>query len=230
MDTYNPSRNGNALIAEGLGLMLDDGQRPPFKIEGLHLRLDAGALVVLQGASGCGKSTLLLALARLVPLAAGGLSLDGIPAQSCPAPAWRARVSLAPAEHTLLEGSIMENLLLPWSFQANRAAQPPAPDIIQEGMARLGLDGIDTQSDVKSLSTGQAARVALLRHLLLRPDYLLLDEPTANLDPETAKLVWRALEQFRAETGAGVLAATHHKGRAKPDRVLRLKHGKLEGA
>lgn len=230
MTRPSPSHNGKALTAEGLGLVLDDGQRPPFALEGLHLRLDAGELVVLQGASGCGKSTLLLALARLIPHSAGGLSLDGIPARSCPAPAWRARVSMAPAEHTLLEGSIMDNLLLPWSFQANRAAQPPDPGQIQAGMDQLGLDGIHTQSDVKSLSTGQAARVALLRHLLLRPDYLLLDEPTANLDPETAKLVWRALEQFRAETGAGVLAATHHKGRAKPDQVLRLNHGKLEEA
>lgn len=219
---------GKGLAAEALCLSLSDGRRPPFRLQNLSLRLRPGEMTVLQGASGGGKSTLLLALARLIPLESGSLSLDGEPAADCPPPVWRARVSLAQAEPVLVEGTIAENLHLPWSFKVNRATPPPDGEAIREGMAKLGLEDISTDAGVQSLSTGQAARVALLRHLLLRPEVLLLDEPTANLDPEAARLVWRALEELCRETGCGVLAAAHHKGRAKPDQLLRMNGGKLE--
>ena len=220
--------SGKGLAAEALCLSRSDGKRPPFRLQNLRLRLWPGELTVLQGASGGGKSILLMALARLIPLESGSLSLDGEPATSCPPHEWRARVSMAQAEPVLVEGTITENLLLPWSFRVNRAAAPPDDGVIGEGMARLGLGDISTDTDVQGLSTGQVARVALLRHLLLRPEILLLDEPTANLDPEAARLVWRALEELCRETGCGVLAASHNKGRAKPDQLLRLKGGKLE--
>ena len=108
---------GRGLAAEALCLSLNDDNRPPFQLQNLSLRLRPGELTVLQGVSGGGKSTLLMALARLIPMESGTLSLDGESAANCPPPEWRARVSLAQAEPVLVEGTIAENLLLPWSFR-----------------------------------------------------------------------------------------------------------------
>ena len=227
LPSQNPTNNGRCLSAEGLCLTRQDGDRPPFTLKDISLRLEAGELLILQGPSGCGKSSLLQALARMIPVEAGSLTLDGLPASACPAPAWRMRVSLARSEAGLEDSSIGDNLLLPWSFRAARETPPPGNASLLSGLAGLGLAELPLDAGVGGLSSGQAARVALLRHLLLRPGYLLLDEPTANLDAESAGLVWRALERHRRETGCGILAATHRGDGAAPDRVLRFRQGHL---
>lgn len=227
MLSRTPADNGGRLSAERLCLTRREGDRPPFTLQDISLRLEAGELLILQGPSGCGKSSLLQALARMIPVESGNLTLDGLPAAACPAPAWRVRVSLARAESVLEDGSIGDNLLLPWSFRAARGTPPPDAAAMLGGLAGLGLAELPLDAGVGGLSSGQAARVALLRHMLPRPGYLLLDEPTANLDADTAGLVWRALDRHRRETGCGILAATHHADGAAPDRVLRFRQGRL---
>ncbi len=216
-----------ALTAEALALNLNDGSRPPFALRDLHLQLEAGEMVVLRGVSGCGKSSLLQALARLLPLESGRLRLAGMAAEQMPPPVWRARVSLVHAEPLLVEGSVEDNLLLPWNFRALRHRPPPGAEEQRAALAALGLGEFALEANVRGLSSGQASRVALARNLLLRPSFLLLDEPTANLDADSAQRVWRALEAQRRETGCGILCVAHQRPGMAPDRALRLRGGRL---
>ncbi|MCZ6627284.1 MAG: ATP-binding cassette domain-containing protein [SAR324 cluster bacterium] len=219
---------GSGLTAHQIALRLSDGQRPSFTLTELNLSLAAGELLLLQGLSGCGKSTLLQALARLIPLQTGGLYLDGLAAAGIPPSSWRTRVSLLHAEPLLVDGSLADNLLLPWRFKALQHLAPPPPEDLREGLAALGLDDAHLQADIRGFSSGQTARITLLRNLLMRPAFLLLDEPAANLDPESAQRVWRLLEAQRSQTGCGMICVSHHRRGLAPDRVLRLRNGRLK--
>ena len=220
-------KNG-ALRAEGISITRRAENRPPLELHHLSLTLGAGEFALLKGPSGVGKTSFLLALARLIPIREGGLSLNGREASAFDLPDWRLRVNLVSAHSTMVEGTVLDNLLLPWQFQVMRERPRPEAGEVSAAMAELGLDGIDPATDGKRLSTGQLARVALLRALLVRPDFLLLDEPTANLDPETTELVWAAIERQALEAGTGVLCVTHRPPALRPSSVLRLEQGRLQ--
>ena len=127
------------------------------------------------------------------------------------------------------DGPVAENLRLPWRFRAARGKPLPSETALAEGLAAVGLEEVGPASDARSLSSGQTQRVALLRGMLLRPDFLLLDEPTANLDGKSARLVWEAITRFRAKSGAGVLCATHLRKAPAASRALIFKNGALTG-
>lgn len=221
-------RSARGLAVEGLALRRGGQGEESFELRGLSLGLAGGELVTIAGPSGCGKSSLLLALAGLIPFTAGTLALDGKPWQAFSPAGWRARVGLAPAEPVMVEGSVAENLRLAWRFKAARGRARPDDGLLRDWLAAVGLEDLDPGADAGRLSTGQRQRVALVRHLLPRPDFLLLDEPSANLDPQAAKQVWQTLERFRAETGAGVVCVTHGAPPLAATRALRFSGGLLE--
>ncbi len=218
------------LAAEGLALERHDPERPPFALRGITLTVAGGELVLLRGPSGCGKSSLLRALARMLPVNGGTLRLNAQPQSDYPAPLWRARVALVPAEPAMIEGSLEENLRLPWQFRAVQGRPEPSQAGLRAGLAGLGLAGLALAAEPRNLSSGQLQRVALLRAMLPCPDFLLLDEPTANLDRGSARRVWEALTRFRKETGGGVLCATHLRTAPGFARALVIREGTLAAA
>ncbi|MGB4592457.1 MAG: ATP-binding cassette domain-containing protein [Coriobacteriia bacterium] len=198
-------------------------------LDGVSLTLDTGDVVELRGPSGVGKTTLLRALARLLPGMSGELSLGGEPASEIPAQVWRTRVALLPQRAALGAGTVAYNLAFPFTLAVRERIVPPTTDEFRSAMDGLGLDDVSLERDVRQLSVGQSARVALLRVLLTRPKVLLLDEPDASLDDVSAALLAGATARFAAAGGV-LVRVSHLRADADATRRLTLAHGRLEEA
>jgi ABC-type transport system involved in cytochrome bd biosynthesis fused ATPase/permease subunit len=176
-------------------------------IRGADLHLDAAQMIWLGGPSGAGKTTLLLALARLLPLDRGELALEGVPAEQIAAPEWRARVLLAPHPPMALADTVAADLLVPHRLGGRRGDPTPDPAEMRAELAALGLGDVPLEHSTRHLSQGQLGRLTLARALLVRPPVLLLDEPTANLDPGAAARVERRVADYCTGGGAVVVAS-----------------------
>jgi putative ABC transport system ATP-binding protein len=239
------------------GLAKRFGRRPI--LDGLDLELAAGEYVAIVGESGAGKSTLLNLIAGLDVPDAGRIEIGGdvmfdITAHdphSRPSPAdageggfeRSARVMTEDARtrlrrtkigfvfqafHILPHLTVAQNVELPLVLLGVAPGQRAART--QELLAAVGL-GERGGSWPRELSGGELQRVALARALVHRPALVLADEPTGNLDPETADGVLRLLARTIKERGATGILVTHSPHAASTaDRVLRLERGRLSEA
>ena len=194
-------------------------------LDRVALAVSVGQIVDVFGPSGSGKSTLLRALARLLPGATGTLLLDGSPAESFAPTRWRRAVTLLPQKPALVDGTVRDNLVLPWRFGVRRQEALPDNATLAEGLERLGVDAA-MDRDVSRLSVGQSARIAFLRAMLGKPRVLLLDEPDAALDDESADAVAAMTAEFAGGAGA-VVRVRHHRPDGIASRRMRLEHGRL---
>lgn len=193
--------------------------------DGLDLQLAAGDFVAVMGESGAGKSTLLNLIAGLDDADAGTVAIDGVDLAGLDDDARtrlrRDRIGFVfQAFHILPHLSLAQNVALPLVLQRTGAAEAlaRAGDIL----AAVGLGGRAGDFPAQ-LSGGELQRVAIARALVHRPALILADEPTGNLDPQTAE---RILEVFTAQiraSGAAVLLVTHsERAAAAADRRLTL--------
>lgn len=204
------------------------GDAGPLKVlDGASLTLERGEIVDVSGPSGSGKTTLVRALALMLPDTAGELLLDGRPAAEVGARAWRSRVALLQQKPAIFPGTVRDNLLVPWRLKVRHGLDAPAEDAMRRALDAFGLDDVALDRDAAKLSVGQAARVAMARLGLTRPDVLLLDEPDASLDEDSAALVAALTVRF-AETGA-VVRIRHHRPDGIATRRERLVAGRLRG-
>ncbi len=195
-------------------------------LDSLSLHVDAGEIVDVVGASGCGKTTLLRALARLLPGAVGQLTLRGTPAENVPPHEWRSAVALVPQKPAMIEGSVRENLLLPWTLKVRAHQTRPTDEVLREALDRLHLADVSLDRHTDRLSVGQQARIALLRVVLTEPSVLLLDEPDANLDDASAAQVTAATAAF-ASAGGAVVRVRHQRVDTLAARRLTMCEGQL---
>ncbi|MBI0536074.1 ABC transporter ATP-binding protein [Roseomonas sp. KE2513] len=193
-------------------------------VDGLSFTLPRGGTMGLLGGNGAGKSTTIAMLLGLLIPSSGRVRLLGHDmARDRFAALARANFSspYISLPHRL---SVGENLRV----YAHLYDVPDAGARIAELAAQLSLaDLMDRPAG--QLSAGQKTRVALAKSLINRPDLLLLDEPTASLDPDTADWVRSWLERYRAESGCAILLASHNMAEVERlcDRVLMLKTGRL---
>jgi thiol reductant ABC exporter CydD subunit len=184
-------------------------QRSSPALEGFSLHLPAGSRVALVGPSGAGKSSVVAALLGFVAPSAGSISLDGTRSCDVPVAQWRTQFSWLPQRPYLFTATLAENL---------RLGAPEATDELLERLtAAVGLDrlvahlplGLATQlgQDGLTLSTGERQRVALARALLRPAPILLLDEPTASLDPPTTARMAHSIEPWL--DGRTVIVTAH---------------------
>ena len=197
----------------------------------VQLAVAAGELVAVLGPNGAGKTSLLRALAGLLPLSAGRVTLDGVvledPVEGIRVPSERRPIGLVFQDYLLFPHlSVLENVA--FGLRARGMARAAAIDEARRWLDRVGLPAEGDRRPV-SLSGGQAQRVALARVLALNPALLLLDEPMAALDASTRvefrRDLRRHLESFRGVR----LLVTHDpvEAMAMADRLVVLENGRV---
>lgn len=204
------------------------GETGPVRVfQDVDLDLESGLLTDIVGPSGAGKTTLLLALARLLPGVIGNLELEGVPAAQIEPGTWRTRVAYLPQRTSLVPGSVADNLLLPWRLKVRGGRTAPETAELRVALDRVGMADVAVDRPAQRLSVGQAARVSLLRAVLTQPSVLLLDEPDASLDDESALQVAGMTAEF-VTGGGSVVRVRHARVDVDADRRLRLADGRLE--
>jgi ABC-type iron transport system FetAB ATPase subunit len=158
----------------------------------VNLEVRSGECVCLSGPSGAGKSVLLRVIADLDPHD-GEVYLDDVEARSVSAPDWRRQVGMLPADS---------------HWWRDRAGEHFA-QVDHEQLKQVGLDASILELRVSRLSTGERQRLALLRLLHNRPRALLLDEPTASLDPKSTRRVESLIAAYRHADGTPVIWVSH---------------------
>ena len=224
--TRRPTTDSSVVRLEGVsyayparaGQVLDD----------IDLELCAGETVALVGPSGSGKSTLAAIVLGLAEPTAGRVLVDGSERADGDLAAWRRQVAWVPQRATIFSGTVADNI---------RLADPDADDERVRTAARLvGADvfieelprGYETAvgDGGRPLSAGQAQRIALARAFVRDAKLVVLDEPTANLDPANADAVADAVQQL--SEGRTVLVIAHRPELAtRADRIVRLEAGKV---
>lgn len=193
-------------------------------VDGLSLSIDAGDTVAIVGPSGAGKSTFLRLLDRLAEPTDGSVLLDGTDYRELPPQELRRRVGLVPQSPALREGTVAENVTVGPRLRGESVPRSR----VEELLARLELSGY-ADRDAKTLSGGEAQRVAIARTLVNDPDVLLLDEPTANLDDDTRSRVEDLLIDVIEDVEMTTVFVTHQRSQARRlgERIVEFEDGRV---
>jgi len=212
-----------------LALQYDD--KPPL-FQGLNLTLERGDFALVQGASGSGKSSLLRLINRLQEPSSGLILIDDQPIADRDVHTLRRQIAYVQQTPVVIPGSVADNLCFPFSFKIARKTSPPPSTELRRWLDDFLLDQVQLEDDASRLSVGQQQRLALIRILLVQPDFLLCDEPTSALDPQSKEIVEQWLERTNAEKKTGIVLVTHldYIPRQVQLRRLALEDGALQEA
>jgi lipoprotein-releasing system ATP-binding protein len=208
-------------------------------LRGVDFELEPGGFVAVVGQSGSGKSTLLQLMGLLDVPDTGEVHLDGRRIDSLPTHR-RDRLRnesigmVFQAYHLLPELDALENVLAPLFVRHGVVAwlreRVAARDRARGLLERFGLGG-RLHHKPRQLSGGEMQRVAIARALMARPEVLLADEPTGNLDQETGAGILDTLCELNREDGLSIVLVTHDSSiAARADRIVRLTAGRVEDA
>jgi putative ABC transport system ATP-binding protein len=173
-------------------------------LDGVDLSLEPGMTTTLGGPSGSGKTTLLRLLGLLDEPNDGVLRLAGADVRTLPPRQVRRRVALVAQAPAMFQGTVLDNVATGLRLQGTGLSDGEARMLLE----RVGLDAGFLHGDARALSGGEKVRVAVARALALKPEVWLLDEPTAALDAERARVLVELLKSL-ANEGAAVLVVTH---------------------
>lgn len=203
--------NKVVLQATDLVKTFSDGEETLTVLAGIDFNVGAGETVAIVGVSGSGKSTLLHCLGGLEAVTAGKVELTGIDFTSLDE---RGRGQLRNRSlgfvyqyhHLLPEFTALENVMMPLIIRGEGGAAASAR--AEELLSRVGL-AERLQHKPPALSGGERQRTAIARALMAKPDCILCDEPTGNLDSHSADQALALLLELNAEAGTSVVIATH---------------------
>jgi len=195
----------------------------------VSFELESGEIAFLTGRSGAGKSTLLKLIMRIEVLnqgqiLVGGRNINRMPTQKIPY--YRRRIGVVFQDHQLLyDRSVFENVMLPLRIEGYDKHE--AARRVRAALDKVGLLGKEKLNPI-TLSGGEQQRVGIARAVVNRPQILLADEPTGNLDPELAAEIMILFEQFN-QVGVSMLIASHDLSliTRRKHRILTLDKGRL---
>ncbi|MCB2199839.1 ATP-binding cassette domain-containing protein [bacterium] len=194
--TSDPEQESCLLAVDSLLLAVEDREdRKRILTKPIDMRLSVGQIIPLVGPSGTGKSTLLRAMVRFHPIEKGRILFLGKDIHDYPPPFLRTRLGLMFQTPSFTPGTVRQTLLEPFAYRAVEQDAPDETAMVDE-LEQVGLPRKLIEEDIERLSGGEKQRVALARLLLLHPQVLLLDEPTANLDEESAELILNRVKDW----------------------------------
>jgi ATP-binding cassette, subfamily C, bacterial CydD len=221
-----PSPRSSPVRLEGVSFAYPT--RPALVLDEVDLELRPGETVALVGPSGGGKSTIASLLLRLAEPAQGRVTAGAIDLAECAATSWREQIAWVPQHPTLFRGSVADNIRLGLPAATDRAVQAAAAGAGADVFVCDLPEGYETVvgEGGRPLSAGELQRIALARAFLRDAGLVILDEPTAHLDPASAELVSDAIERLRV--GRTVLLIVHSPDlAARADRVVHLREGRI---
>ena len=196
-------------------------------LDGFDLTIERGEVVTLVGASGAGKSTVAALMLGLRSPDAGSITVGGADLATIDLREWRTQVAWVPQRPTVFRGSVRDNIAI-----GNPSATDEQIDLAAEA---AGLDevirelprGYETRlgEGARSLSAGETRRVAVARALARQAHLVILDEPTANLDAESARTIAASIRELTPDQAVLLIAHNPELARSA-DRVVRIEGGK----
>ncbi|SJL82875.1 lipoprotein-releasing ABC transporter ATP-binding protein LolD [Vibrio palustris] len=220
----------NLLSCQNVYKTYQEGEFQTQVLQGVSFDMKPGELVSIVGSSGSGKSTLLHVLGALDDISEGSVSFLGhdLSALSSNRQAKIRNTHLGfvyQFHHLLTDFTALENVSMPLLIGGMKVSQ--AKQTAQALLERVGL-GHRTEHRPSELSGGERQRVAIARALVNKPDLVLADEPTGNLDHQTALSIYDLMRELNQESGTAFLVVTHDTQlAAKMDRQMFMQDGLL---
>ncbi len=220
----------SALVLKDVTRTFIQGEEDLQVLKGVSLEIKTGEIVALVGQSGAGKSTLLQIAGLLESATSGDVIMGGQKAallNDAQRTDLRCRFAgfVYQAHHLQPEFSAVENVMIPQLIAGKSV--PEARKRAEDLLAKMGLSH-RLEHRPKKLSGGEQQRVAIARAMANSPRIILADEPTGNLDFQTADVVFQEMMTLVRETGLSALVATHNPELAKRmDRIIEIKGGRI---
>lgn len=212
---------------------MDPGEQPDWVLRGVTLRAEPGEFVSIMGPTDAGKSTLALALLGIVPQSTGGrirgeVRVAGLNARQHPVPELARRVGLVFQDPEMQFFNLTLETEVAFGLESLGVPRQQMAERIDWALQLVGLDGFERRSPF-ALSGGQKQRAALAAVLAMQPSVLVLDEPTASLDPQGQQEVFEVLDRLRRSGERTIILITHDSERVAQfsDRVVLLDAGRV---
>jgi len=195
-------------------------------LDGVSLEVKKGEIFCVMGHSGAGKTTLLRILALLERPDSGEYVFDGRPVNWSRPGELRKQVTMVFQSPVMFNTTVFKNIA--YGLRLRGYSKAEIERKVREVLSLVRLEGYENRK-AKTLSGGEKQRVAIARAIVLEPKLLLMDEPTANLDPTNAAIIEDIVKEITKENGTTIVFSTHNMFQAKrlADRVAHMYAGRI---